>query len=123
MRRDPRVHCVELAVSPNVLERSREARIARRRERLDQYFRAAPTLPVSMRHMAIYDLEFMAMGAIVAFQDPESLTQSLGVIEEVDGPGGMTKVRTPLEDLEAVASVRFGSARWDLNRKRESSNQ
>lgn len=123
LRRDPRVQCVELDVSPYVLERSREARIARRRERLDQYFRAATTRLVSLRHTAIYDLEFLAVGAIVAFQDCEGLTQGLGVIEETDGPGGMTRVRTPLEAPEAVASVRFGSARWDLNSKRESSNR
>jgi polynucleotide 5'-hydroxyl-kinase GRC3/NOL9 len=123
LRRDPRVHCVELQVSPYVSRRSRESRIARRRERLDQYFRAATIRPVSLREMAIYDLELLAAGAIVAFQDHEGLTLGLGVIEEVDWPGGTTTVRTPLQDLEAVASVRFGSARWDLSSRRESSNR
>jgi polynucleotide 5'-kinase involved in rRNA processing len=110
---------VELAVSPYATERSRDSRIARRRERLAQYFQGAQTRPVSLRQSAIYDLDLLAVGAILAFQDGDGLTLSLGVVEDVDGSGGTAMVRTPLESPVSVTSVRIGSARWDPANKRE----
>jgi hypothetical protein len=44
-------------------------------------------------------------------------------VGEADWPGGTAMVRTPLENLEGVASVRVGSARWDPNNKRENWNR
>jgi polynucleotide 5'-hydroxyl-kinase GRC3/NOL9 len=123
LRRDPRVRCVELAVSPYVLQRSRGTRIARRRERLSQYFHGAQVRPVSLGQVATYDLELLAVGAILAFQDGDGLTLGLGVIEKVDGPGGTVMVRTPLENLQGVTSVRIGSARWEPNDKEENAKR
>lgn len=123
LRRDPRVRCVELAVSLHVSERSREVRIARRWERLAQYFQGAQTRLVSLRRMATYDLELLEVGAILAFQDDAYFTLGLGVVEEADRPEGTVAIRTPLESLEGVASVRVGSARWDWYNRRENLNR
>ena len=123
LRRDPRLDCVELAVSPYVSERSRESRIARRRERLAQYFRRARARSLSLRQMAVYDLELSSVGAILAFQDAEGFTLGLGVLEESDWPGGTAVVQTPLENLEGVTGLRFGSTYWDLNNQRERLNR
>lgn len=122
LRRDSQVRCVELAVSPHVSQRSREARIARRSERLAQYFQGAQTRLVSLRRMATYDLELLETGAILAFQDNGHFTLALGVVEEADRPGGTAAIRTPLESLERVQSVRVGSARWEGDKKRENLN-
>jgi polynucleotide 5'-kinase involved in rRNA processing len=73
-----------------------------------------------MRRMPVYDLERLAVGALLAFQDADGLCLALGVVEEADRPGGKVVARTPLPSLEAVASVRFGAARWDLANRRES---
>lgn len=119
LRRDGRVRCVELAVSPHVEVRSREARIARRREGLARYFRGAQTHRVVLRQMAVYDLERLASGVLLAFQDGEGLAVGVGVVEEIEQPAVAIMVRTPLTDLEGVMSVRFGAARWDLAGRRE----
>ncbi|HSR35520.1 MAG TPA: Clp1/GlmU family protein [Anaerolineae bacterium] len=113
LRRDGRVRCVELPVSPYVVARSRETRIARRRERLAHYFENAQPRLVNMRQTAIYDLEHLAIGGLVAFQDADGFLVGLGVVEEVDRLAGTVIARTPLPDLEGVASVRFGAARLD----------
>lgn len=123
LRRDERVHCVDLAVSPYAEERSRESRIARRRQRLVQYFEGARTQRVSLRQMAAYDLDLLAVGAIVAFQNSSGFTMALGVVEEADRGGDTAAIRTPLESLNGVGSVRFGAARWDLNNKWENSDR
>jgi polynucleotide 5'-hydroxyl-kinase GRC3/NOL9 len=123
LRRDPRVRCIESTISPYVSERTRESRIARRRERLAQYFQGARTRPVSLQQVAVYDLELLAVGAILAFQDSEGFTLGLGVIEEAGGPRGTVMVRTPLEKLQGVMSVRIGSARWEPNNKQENSKR
>jgi polynucleotide 5'-kinase involved in rRNA processing len=64
--------------------------------------------------MAVYDLERLASGALVALQDREGLALGLGVVEEASRPEEGVVVRTPLANLEDVMSVRFGAARWDL---------
>ncbi len=119
LRRDGRVRCIELAVSPHAVERPREVRIARRRERLASYFEAAWPQLLEFKRLAVYDLERLAVGALLAFQDAEGFTLGLGVVEETDRLGGTAIVRTPLPGLDGVCSVRFGAARWDLTNRRE----
>jgi len=120
LRRSGRVRCVELPVSPSVVERSREARIALRRERLARYFERAQPRLLALRQTAVYDLEWLAAGALLAFQDSAGFFLGLGVVEEADRQGGTVTVRTPLPALERVASVRLGTAHWDLTNRRES---
>jgi polynucleotide 5'-hydroxyl-kinase GRC3/NOL9 len=119
LRRDGRIRCVELAVSPYVQERSREARIARRRARLSSYLESAQPRLLNLRQMAVYDLERLSAGALVALQDSEGFALGLGVVEEADRLGGTVTVRTPLPSLEGTTSVRFGATRWDLAAGRE----
>jgi polynucleotide 5'-hydroxyl-kinase GRC3/NOL9 len=113
LRRDGWVRSVELPVSPYVVERSRQARIGRRRQRLDRYFEGAQLLRLVLRQMAIYDLEQLAVGALLAFQDAEGFVLGLGIVEDADQLGGTVAVRTPLANLEHVGSVRFGAVRWE----------
>jgi polynucleotide 5'-hydroxyl-kinase GRC3/NOL9 len=119
LRRDARVRVLELPVSPLVRERSREARIFRRQERLAAYFARGRSQVVSLKKMAVYDLERLGRGALLAFQDGEGLVLELGVVQETDRPTGRVTVHSPLQDQEEVASVRFGSLRWDLQAQRE----
>jgi hypothetical protein len=63
--------------------------------------------------MATYDLELLEEGAILAFQDEDHLTLGLGVVVEANRPGGTAAIRTPLQSVELVRSVRVGSAHWD----------
>jgi polynucleotide 5'-hydroxyl-kinase GRC3/NOL9 len=119
LRREARLHVVEWRVSPHTVERSHEARAARRRDHLADYLRQARPCAVSLVKMAVYELERLADGALVAFQDAEGLTLALGVVEEADRREKTLIVRTPLPGLEGVASLRFGAARWDLANQRE----
>jgi polynucleotide 5'-hydroxyl-kinase GRC3/NOL9 len=114
LRRDGRVRCVELPVSRHVVERSRQARIARRNKRLARYFGPAQPQLVTLRQTAVYDMDQLAPGALLAFQDREGFALGLGLVEEIDQLGGTIITRTPLPNLEDVASMRFGAARWDL---------
>lgn len=119
LRRDGRVRCVELPVSPMVVARSRETRIARRQDLLSRAFEGAPSQRVALHRMAVYDLERLALGGLLAFQDGDGFALGLGVIEEVDRSRGTALVRTPLASLEGVRSIRLGTARWDLGGRRE----
>lgn len=119
LRREARLRIVEWRVSPHVVERSREARIARRRAQLADYFRRARPCVVSLRQIAIYELERMAPGALLAFQDAEGFALGLGVVEEANHAEKAVIVRTPLPDLEEVATLRFGAARWDVVNQKE----
>jgi polynucleotide 5'-hydroxyl-kinase GRC3/NOL9 len=120
LRRDGRVQSIELPVSPHVVERTREARIARRRERLAGYFEVAESQLLMLKQLAVYDLEHLAVGSLFAFQDADGFSLGLGAGEEVDRSAGTLVVRTPLAGLKGVASLRFGTARWDLAHQRES---
>jgi polynucleotide 5'-hydroxyl-kinase GRC3/NOL9 len=119
LRRDARVRCVEMPVSPHVVERSREARIQRRRERLACHFEDARPWQLDLGQMAVYDLERLAVGSLLALQDAEGFALSLGTVEGIDCQRGTIMVRTPLESLRAVASLRFGAVGWDLDQKQE----
>jgi polynucleotide 5'-hydroxyl-kinase GRC3/NOL9 len=119
LRREGRVRCLELPVSPFAVERSRESRVVRRRERLAGYFEGARSRQLSLRQTAVYDLEQLAVGALLAFQDAAGFCLGLGVVEEADRLGGSVVVRTPLRDVAGMGSVRFGALRWDLVNQRE----
>jgi polynucleotide 5'-hydroxyl-kinase GRC3/NOL9 len=119
LRRDGRIRCVELPVSPRAVVRSREVRIARRRARLADYFAGADERRVTVQRMVVYGLECMVRGALIAFQDEEGYCLGLGVVEEVRNQRRSCTVRTPIESLDGVSSVRFGSARWDVRAQRE----
>jgi polynucleotide 5'-hydroxyl-kinase GRC3/NOL9 len=119
LRRDARLQTVELPGSPRAVERSREARIARRRERLARYFQPARPQRLALAQLAVYDVEHLAGAALFAFQDARGFCLGLGVVEETDRPAGTLVARTPLPGLAAVASVRFGAVRWDLAQQRE----
>ena len=119
LRRDPRVRSVEIPVSPHVQVRSREARIAWRRERLARYFAGARSRLVTLRQTAVYDLERLAVGSILGFQDADGYCLGLGAVEQADHRQGTIAVRTPLTDPEKAASLRFGVLRWDLANQRE----
>jgi polynucleotide 5'-hydroxyl-kinase GRC3/NOL9 len=113
LRRDGRVRCVQLAVSQHVVERSRQQRIARRNARLAHYLGPAQPRQFTLRQTAVYDVEHLALGALMAFQDREGFALGLGVVEEIDQSGGTMVARTSLRNLKDVASIRFGTARWD----------
>jgi len=119
LRRDGRVRLLEIRVSPQVVKRGREQRIARRRERLAAYFREARPHVVSINRIAVYDLEYMAPGALTALQDAEGFCLALGVVQDVDRRAGSIALRSPLPGLDRVASIRFGPVRWDLARETE----
>jgi polynucleotide 5'-hydroxyl-kinase GRC3/NOL9 len=117
LRREGRVR--ELPVSPHVRERSREARVLHRRERLAAYFAQGSTLAVSLKTMPTHGLERLADGTLLAFQDAEGLVVALAVVQEIDRPAGRIVVHSPAQDLEEVVSLRFGTLRWSLQAKRE----
>jgi polynucleotide 5'-hydroxyl-kinase GRC3/NOL9 len=119
LRHDGRVRSVEIRVSPHVKVRSREARIAWRRERLARYFAGTKSRLVNLRQIAIYDLERLAVGSILGFQDAQSFCLGLGAVEQAEHRQGAIAIRTPLPDMEKVASLRFGVLRWDLANQRE----
>jgi len=82
------MRAIELQVSPHAVERPREERIARRRERLADYFEGANLRLVRPGQLPVYDLEQLVVGSLMAFQDAEGLALALGIVEQIDGPGG-----------------------------------
>jgi polynucleotide 5'-hydroxyl-kinase GRC3/NOL9 len=119
LRRDDRVQSLELPASPHAVERSRRDRITSRRLKLTRYFEEAQPRTLSLRQVAIYDVQRLAPGDLLAFQDGEGFALGLGVVEQVDHVGGIATVQTPLPESEDVTSVRCGTVRWDLINKRE----
>ena len=120
LRAEGRTRVVEWRVSPHAAPRSREERIAHRQARLARYFRGAQPVRLALNKMAVYDLERLAAGALLAFQDEAGLTLGLGCVQEIDRRAWTVVARTPLPGLpEEARSVRFGLARWDPANERE----
>jgi polynucleotide 5'-hydroxyl-kinase GRC3/NOL9 len=119
LRRDGRTQSVELPVSPYVEGRGRQARIARRRERLAAYFGDARRHSLSLKERAVYGVENLAPGALLAFQDARGFALGLGAVQDLDRAAGTVVVRSPLKGLEGVSSLRLGTARWDLAQQAE----
>jgi polynucleotide 5'-hydroxyl-kinase GRC3/NOL9 len=113
LRRDGRVRVVELPVAPQVMRRTREQRVRHRARRFRDYFGSAGTHTLDLRRAAVYDLRRLAPRALLAFQDGDGFALALGVVEAADRADSRAVVRTPLPDLDAVASIRLGAARWD----------
>jgi polynucleotide 5'-hydroxyl-kinase GRC3/NOL9 len=119
LRRERRLRLLELWVAPEAVERSRERRIAHRRELLARYFHQARPHILALQETAVYGLEYLAPGALLALQDAEGLCLGLGAVQETDRRAGIVVLRSPLRGLDQVASVRFGPTQWDLAREME----
>ena len=119
LRRDGRVRVVELPVSPHVRQRSRQARIDHRRERLARYFEKGRARTLHLKQVAVYNLERLANASLLAFQDVDGFVLELGVVQEIDRRAGRLTVHSPLQDPGQAASVRVGTLRWNLAQRRE----
>jgi polynucleotide 5'-kinase involved in rRNA processing len=83
------------------------------------YFRNAGQHVLSLRRLAVYELERLAPGALLALQDAEGFSLGLGAVERIDSLADTIVVRTQVANLEGVHSLRFGSQRWDFAGQRE----
>jgi len=113
LQHDRRLRVYQLPVSPRVNARERETRFAYRQERFRAYFARAVTQVVSLAGLAVYNPRAAALGRLVAFQDTEGFLLDLGITEWHDSGGQTLTVKTPLEDVSRVASIRFGTTRLD----------
>lgn len=110
-RKDLRVR--ELTVARKAREKVHEARIAHRAERFRRYFASASLLSVPLNRLPVVGLEGTTRSRLLAFQDEAGFVVGLGVVQNLD-PGQRTlSVRTPLSDLDDVASLRMGDLRLD----------
>lgn len=112
-RRDPRVRVIELPVPKAVMERSRENRIRYRTERWRSYFAPAATVQLDLRRLAVFGLEAMSSGRLLALQDADGFALGLGVVRRYDPRVQIATICTPLPSLEGVISIRLGSLRLD----------
>jgi polynucleotide 5'-hydroxyl-kinase GRC3/NOL9 len=112
-RRDPHVRVIELPVTGAVTGRPRENRIRHRTELWRDYFSRATTVQLSLRRLAVFGLEAMTPGRLLALQDGDGFALGLGVVRSYDPHTQMAAICTPLTSLEGVVSVRLGSLRLD----------
>ena len=68
------------------------------------------TLNLALGPIAVYNLDQLARGAILGFQDGEGFALGLEVVEELHRQGNSIVVRTPLPGMEGVWSIRFGGS-------------
>ncbi|MCD6552746.1 MAG: hypothetical protein J7M16_01900 [Anaerolineae bacterium] len=118
-RRDPRVRVIELPVPRAVRERTRETRIRYRVERWKNYFSRADTLQLSLRQLAVFGLEAMTPGQLLALQDADGFALGLGVVRSYDPHTQAVAIYTPLPSLEDVSSIRLGTLRLNPATGRE----
>ena len=112
-RRDPRVRVIELPVPRAVTERSREKRIRYRAERWKEYFSRAATVRLNLRRLAVFGLEAMTPGRLLALQDADGFALGLGVVRHYDPHTQAVAICTPLPSLEGVVSLRLGTLGLD----------
>lgn len=112
-RRDPRVRVIELPVPKVVRERSREQRICYRAGRWRDYFSRATAMQLPLQRLAVFGLEAMVSGRLLALQDADGFALGLGVVRCYDPQRRMAIICTPLPSLEGVVSVRLGTLRLD----------
>lgn len=113
LRHDPRFTLHELPVSDAVRTRSLDDRTARRQAQFRLYFSGARTHQFSFDDLAVYDDLDLVPGRLISFQGRSGFTLALGVVEAVEGR--RLQVLTPLRKPEAVANMRVGRLRVDVN--------
>ena len=113
LRRRKALRLYELPVARDVREKTREARIAHRAERFRRYFAGAGLLSVPLNRLPVVGLRGAARGRLLAFQDEDGFVLGLGVVERLDPVQRTLSVRTPLPNLEGVASLRMGDLKLD----------
>ena len=118
-RRDRRVRVIELPVSRYVAPRAREERIAHRRRCWQSYFASARVFAVPLRGLAVFHVENMAPGRLLAFQDAQGFALALGIVRTYERERRTLRVFSPLPALEEVCSLRFSTLNLDPESGRE----
>lgn len=118
-RRDERVRVIEMPVSKYATPRAREERIEYRRQRWQSYFASARLFKAPLRGLAIFNIENMAPGRLLAFQDAQGFALALGVVREYERETRTLSVFSPLLNMEGVRSLRFSALNLDPESGRE----
>jgi polynucleotide 5'-hydroxyl-kinase GRC3/NOL9 len=111
LRAEPWVHVTRLSPSEAAKHRTREARARRRVELFRRYFSSAAELGVPAEALPVYTAANAAPGRLLALQDRFGLALGLGVLVHADAQ--RFRILTPVRDMSALKSLRFGSISVD----------
>jgi polynucleotide 5'-hydroxyl-kinase GRC3/NOL9 len=117
----PAITVHRVPISPAVVTRSAAERRRYREERFAAYFSEAASRTVSLRGLGLHgrvpDLRnpHGVEMRLIALNDNENFTLSLGIIEKADPGRRLLWVHAPPIEPAAIASIQFGSLYLDLD--------
>jgi polynucleotide 5'-hydroxyl-kinase GRC3/NOL9 len=114
LRHLSRPQLIQLPVSPAVRTKDRKTRQANRARRFRHYFDGAAVRRLSLRGRAVFEGRTFAPRRLLALQDLDGFALALGVVTEYREPVDELALRTPLSDLDQVASVHLGAIGVDV---------
>ncbi len=113
LRQRSRCRLIDLPVSAAVNERSAARRRRYRMQRLAAYFDAASLLTIDWPTVAVVPNLDFTENQLVAFEMENGFTAALGRIDAIDRGACTLTVETPLDQLDAVDTIRLGDVCLD----------
>jgi polynucleotide 5'-kinase involved in rRNA processing len=108
LRRSRRVRVVDLQPSPARQTRDRPTRQDHRASQFAKYFASARSLVIDWSRLAVLPSPRFILNRLAALEDANGFTLGLGIVEQVDGKSRQVTLKTPLDSLDKVDTLRLG---------------
>lgn len=106
LRRSRRMQLIELHTSPFLRGRNVTVRAHHRAEAFVRYFTGAGLVELDTSRLAVVSLRALQPNQVVSLEDAGGFSVALGVITR---PGRIVQILTPLRDVAAVDTLRYGN--------------
>jgi polynucleotide 5'-hydroxyl-kinase GRC3/NOL9 len=108
------IRLIELSPSPAAQRRDVPTRQAHRASQYERYLSAARSVTVDWDRLAVFPAPRFVFNQLVALEDAEGFTLTLGIVEWADMKAKRVTLRASLASLDKVKALRLGDVTLDL---------
>ena len=113
LRHNRHMQVIELRPSPAAQPRDVPARQAHRASQFARYFAAARSLTLDWGQLAVFPSPRFAFNQLVALEDADGFTLSLGIVTLSNAATKQVQLLTPLDSPDGVEALRLGDLTLD----------
>ena len=118
-RRSKRIRIIDLKPSTVVLKKSQEHRLLHRSQLYRNYFKDSHFLTIDWNTCPIFPIPRFSMNRLIAFEDRNGFTVSLGIVTDLDRVKGQVTIYTPMQSMRNINAIRIGDMSLEITTFRD----
>jgi len=114
-RRSRRIQIIDLLPSTAIQKKNQECRRLNRSRSYRKYFEGSQYLTFNIKQFPVFPFPRFSLHRLIAFENRDGYTDSLGVISDLDREKWQFTVFTPLHSTRDINAIRIGDISLDIN--------